>query len=629
MLPHSLHQRIRALFAKPDPEGKDSNLHLYCYLYGRLYPYLKPYLFRVIVVLLITFPIGALDASIALCLRPYMDGMHKVNANTSLMPLLIVGLTIVQGGLNYLSIYLNGWLSFYISTDIRRNLFRKLLSMQVQYFDITTSGHILARYWTDSQGMQMNLLLNLKTSLTLLFSSLALCTTLLLISWKLSLVAVTILLFILLPSTRIRQSIKNLSRELLEQSGDLVLAYNEVLGGIKVIHGYSLHQYLVDRFNATHRLMFDSTIDRVKAQGWLTPIMHIIASIGIAIVIWQGSRLVNTGEMTTGSLVSFIAALIMLYNPVKNLGPTLMNARLSMIAAIRVFDTLDQIPQVADAPDAIPLAVVREGIAFHHVHFTYSSDKKSVFEDFNLRIGVGETVALVGNSGGGKSTVANLISRFYDVQQGRITIDGVDIRQLQLESLRRQIAMVMQDNFLFDGTIRDNIMMGNLDASDDRLFDAIDKAYLTDFICSLSSAGNLAEGLNTRIGERGVMLSGGQRQRVAIARAILKDTPIVILDEATSALDNQSETIVQQAMAQLMKNRTVLVIAHRLSTVREADRIVVLDHGRIVEEGPHEALLAKNGAYAALYVAQFKAMEGDIPLGLPESSVFRSLAAAV
>jgi subfamily B ATP-binding cassette protein MsbA len=585
---------------QPNKDGTHST----AYLYKRLFTYIRPYLFRAIIATLITIPIGSLDAAIAFALKPYVDGMQVKQSvqNVSYVPFVIVGFTLLQGLLNYTSVYLNGWLGFRIMCDLRRDLFKKLQTMDVSYFDNTSSGVVIQGYFRDPESLQANVLNNTKQLLTRLFSSLALMAVLISTSWQLSIIAISILLLVLYPSTRIRKIIKNMVRATNNATGDVLSFYTDTVGGIRVVYGYNMPRMRLKKFDDFQKFLFSQAMKTIKAQGWLTPSMHIIASVGIALIIWQGSMMVVKGELTTGAFVSFIAAMLMLYNPIKNLGGAIMTAQMSMLAAGRIFDLLDQQPAIASRPNALTLNGIQKGIVFDQVTFAYVADRP-VLRNINLTLNKGETVALVGPSGGGKSTIANLIPRFYDVQEGSIRIDGMDVRDVTLESLRQHVAIVMQDNFLFNGTILENLQVGKPDATTDEMFEALRKAYLLDFVNSLPS------GLSTVVGERGVLLSGGQRQRLAIARALLKDSPIVILDEATSALDSQSEVIVQKAMEVLMADRTVIVIAHRLSTIRNADRIVVIEGGEIVESGRHEELLSAGGVYAMLYQTQFSQAE--------------------
>ena len=343
-----------------------------------------------------------------------------------------------------------------------------------------------------------------------------------------------------------------------------------------------------------------------KLGGWIGTITHLIASIGVAIVIGFGSYLIMSGKLEMKAFVSFILALIMLYTPLKSIGNTALSTQASFLAMGRVLKLLEYEAEIKNSDNPVVLNQVKDSIRFENVWFEYEKSKP-VLKDINFEVKIGETVALVGNSGGGKSTIINLIPRFYEVTEGRILIDAADIRNIELFSLRDKIAVVFQDNFLFGGTIKENILLGKLDATEEEINKAVEDAYLSEFIASLK------DGINSQIGERGVLLSGGQKQRIAIARALLKNAPIVILDEATSALDNKSEAIVQKALDRLMENRTVFVIAHRLSTVQNATRIIVLDNGRILESGSHDELMQRaDGAYKNLYHSQFKDKQASL-----------------
>ena len=340
-----------------------------------------------------------------------------------------------------------------------------------------------------------------------------------------------------------------------------------------------------------------------KRVGWMSPIMYFVCSIGIAIVMTYGNHLILTGQMTAGSFASFVTSLLLLYKPTKTLGNTLTSLQNTFVAMGRVFELFDLEPAIKECENPKTLTGLNKNIKYENVYFEYVPGQL-VLKNINLDIPKNETLAIVGNSGGGKSTLVNLLPRFYDIKSGSIKFDGVDIKEFSLESLRNNISMVFQDNFLYSGTIKENIMMGNPNASAEELMEAIKSAHLQDLISELP------EGLETELGERGMTLSGGQRQRVAIARAMLRNAPIVILDEATSALDNESEAIVQKAMDNLMKDRTVFIIAHRLSTIKNADRIAVINEGELVELGTHDELMSiENGQYKALYEMQFKKQE--------------------
>lgn len=439
----------------------------------------------------------------------------------------------------------------------------------------------------------------MKTFVSRLFSSLSLVGVLFYNSWQLALIAVFVLGCAFLPLTKIRKRIKDVLDKSISITASIITSYNESFAGNKTIASYNLDKIQESKFKNILNSLFSLKIKLIQRTSWLSPLMHVIVSVGIGIAIGYGSHLILTNQITSGNFVSFITALIMLYTPIKNLGNNFNAVQFSFLAIERVFDILDSQPKIKDKNNAFELKNINS-IEFKNVNFEYIKDRP-VLKNINLSVNSGETIALVGNSGGGKSTIVSLIPRFYDINSGSIKIDDMDIRDLTLRSLRQNIAIVFQDNFLFSGTIRDNIMLGNENASDEDVDKAVKMAYLDDFVSGLTN------GLDTQIGERGILLSGGQKQRVAIARAFLKNAPIVILDEATSALDNKAEAIVQKAIENLMQDKTVFVIAHRLSTIQNADKIVVINEGEIVEIGSHEELLKiENGAYRLLYEMQFK-----------------------
>ena len=381
--------------------------------------------------------------------------------------------------------------------------------------------------------------------------------------------------------------------------GNITTDFNETTSGNKIITSYNLADYQYGKFNKEIHDSFDVNMSLVKRSAWMSPIMYTIASVGIAIVMGFGTYLVLSGKMTSGSLLSFVTSLLLLYKPVKTLGNTMTNLQNVFVALCRTLELFDIEPELKDKENAIELKEVKDGVALENVWFEYVKDTP-VLKGINLSAHVGETVAIVGNSGGGKTTIANLIPRFYDVTGGSIKIDGIDIRDYSLSSLREHISVVFQDNFLFSGTIRENLVMGNFKASEEDIQRVVKAAHIDEFL------EDMPKGIDTEIGERGTTLSGVQRQRVAIARAMLKDAPIVILDEATSALDNKSEAIVQKALDNLMQNKTVFVIAHRLSTIKNADKIAVINEGELVELGTHDELLCRDdGFYKRLYEMQF------------------------
>lgn len=564
--------------------------------YKNIYKYVKPFWVRALGAILVTFPVGMMDSVIAWTLRPYMDVvMIEKNLESSwYVPILIIGFSLAQSGLNYSATYLNSWIGLRISSDIKADLFRKLVRYEATFFDKNTSGTIMFRFNNDVDAACSGLLNNMKLFTTRIFSSVSLIFVLIINSWKLSIVAIIVLLAALYPLTTLRKKITDIMSKTVSSSSGIITFFSEAFSGNRIVTSYNLYDYLARKFDEALRTVFTLGMKMVQRTGILSPMMHFIISIGIAAVIWMGSYLIFINDLTPGGFVSFITALLLLYQPIKSIGNDYNAMQMSMMAMERVFDLLKEEPKIQSAPDAVKINGVKKGIKYKNVCFEYVK-KHPVLSKINLDIKIGETVAFVGNSGGGKTTMVNLLPRFYEPKSGKILIDGIDVQKIELDSLREQIAIVFQDNFLFDGTIRENIILGNSAAKKKQIDLAVKSACLDEFIASLD------KGLDTRIGERGVLLSGGQKQRVAIARAFLKNAPIVILDEATSALDNKSEAVVQQAINNLMKDRTVLIIAHRLSTVRNADKIVVVDHGKIVEMGNHSELIQKKGTYYALY----------------------------
>lgn len=575
--------------------------------YRKMVPYVRPYWIRAVMAVLITLPIGSFDALTAWILKPYMDVVlveKQVHA-VSLMPLVIVLGSLLQSLCNYGATYLNTWVGQKITMGMKRDLYKKLLSCDAAFFDHTSSGDVIMRFSTCAESACSGLLANLKLFTTRIFSSISLIAVLIWNSWQLSIVALIFMFGALLPLASVRKRIKSLMGRQIGGLSAITTHYNETFAGNRIIASYNLQNREEARFDKDLRDMFKIQIKMVQKTGVLSPLIHFIVSLGIAGAIWLGSYLIVTHQITSGNFVSFIAALLMLYTPIKGLGNSFTSVQMSFLMMDQVFSTLASIPAIRNVDNPVRIDGVHKNIEYNHVGFEYLPNHP-VLKDVSAKLEIGKMYAFVGNSGGGKSTFVSLLPRFYDIQKGEILIDGVNVKNIDLHDLRENIAVVFQDNFLFNGTIRDNILLGKTDYTDEQLNEAIKDACLTDFVAALD------KGLDTEIGERGVLLSGGQKQRVAIARAFMKNAPIVILDEATSALDNKSEAVVQQAIDNLMKNRTVLVIAHRLSTVKNADRIFVINEGRIVEQGSHEELLALNGEYAALYQMQFKSKKESV-----------------
>ena len=591
----------------------------YGYLLKKIFPYIKPFWARILINLVIAIPLGLLDGVVALSLRPYMDlvinGNPSVTYNlmghdiriqagfAAIIPIGIVLFAAFQGVLKYLSHYLTDWLGQKISNTLKVDLFKKLTSLDPQFYDVNSSGLVLTRFLSDPDAASKSIIANLQTFISTAFGIVGLVAVLLYNSWQLAIVGVTVMGLAITPVTFIRKKIKTVSNASMVVGGNMTTNFNETFAGNKIVAAYNLQEDQNKKFEGQIHQQFDLAMSLTKRVGWMSPIMYFVCSIGIALVFWYGTHLILTGVLTAGSMMSFVTSLLLLYKPVKNLGNTLTGLQGTFVAMGRVFELFDLVPYIRDKENALELHGLNNDINFNNVCFEYEPGLP-VLKNINLRVHKNETIALVGNSGGGKSTLVNLVPRFYDVTRGAVEFDGIDIRNYTLKSLRNQISFVFQDNYLFSGTIKENIMMGNENASAEEVAKVVKMAHLDEFISTLD------KGLETYVGERGTTLSGGQRQRVAIARAMLKDAPIVILDEATSALDNESEAIVQKALDNLIQNKTVFVIAHRLSTIKNADRIAVINEGELAELGTHDELMKlDNGKYKHLYEMQFKKQE--------------------
>ena len=576
--------------------------------YKKIYPYIKPYIAVALLGIALTVPVGALDAVIAYFLKPFMDEVlvNKEENFTSYVPFIIIAFTLVQGIFIYLSAIVNGYVGNKITLNLRRDLYNKLIYMDSAYFKDNNSGNIIYRYYNDAEMASSGLINNLKLGLTRFFSSVSLIGVLLYNSWQLSIIAVGVLVVLFLPLRIVRKTIKKIMNKTYTESASLLSLYNETSSGENVIKCYNLQKRMKDDFETGASQLFSLAMRLIRNTNWLSPTMHLVAACGVAIVIAFGGKLIINKTITSGEFVSFIASLIMLYTPLKAIGNNFIELQKSAIALARIYEIFSYKPveEVENAMNKPELKGISESVEFRNVSFSYNSSRK-VLNNVSLKVGKSQTVAFVGNSGGGKSTICSLIPRLYEWQEGDILIDGVSTRNYDINSLRENISYVFQDNFLFDDTIRNNIIMGKSNATEEEIRQAVKNACLEDFIA------NLPEGLDTRIGERGTLLSGGQKQRIAIARAFIKNAPIVILDEATSALDNKSEKVVQEALDNLMKDRTVFVIAHRLTTIQNADQIIVVNEGNIVEKGTHDELLALNGFYSGLYNTKLRTAENE------------------
>ena len=569
-------------------------------LYKRLLSYSRPYTGRIILAVIGSLGVAGVDVATAQLMQPLVDKivMAKNYLLVNLVPFIIVALATFKGASRYIQEYFIKTAGQLIVQDIRNDLYSHSMGLSMKYYVRNSTGKMMSRILNDVGVMQRSAADVLVEAVRESFTLVGMTASAFYSDWRLAIVAFLVLPLAVLPASIIGRKIKDYTQRSQATLGNLTAVLQESFAGVKVIKAFGTEAYETIRFQAENLSFYKFIRKTLKYDSASAPIIEILASLGIAGVFWYGLHRVITGAITQGELFAFIASVLMMYGPVKRLIKINNSIQRSIGAAERVFEVLDEIPDVKDAPLARALPRVKGQVEFKRVTFGYDDDL--VLNDICLQAEPGQVVALVGPSGAGKSTLVGLITRFYDPQHGAILIDGEDIRGVTLESLKNNIALVDQETFLFNDTIRNNIRYGRREASDAEVEAAARQAYADEFIRQLP------EGYDSSIGDRGVRLSGGQRQRICIARAILRDAPILILDEATSALDTESEAMVQQALTNLMRNRTTFVIAHRLSTIMHADLIVVLEDGRIVDTGTHQALLGRSGLYRKLYDMQFR-----------------------
>lgn len=567
--------------------------------YSRLMSYLKPYQGRFVISMLASIPASSLNGLMAWMIGPFLDAMIKGNDGGYLLylPLAVIGVTILQGLFEYVTDYYTNYIGFSVTRDIRLELYNQLNKMDLLYFKTHTSGDLLTRYYSDPTTLQQAIVTNLQGFVIQFFTALFLAIVLFTRNWQLAIFAILIISMIGVPLYFISQKIRRLDHESRSASAILATIIYESLFGIKEIMSFQRERFQEKRFEKSLESFFSTSMRIAKAETILKPIMQFIAGIGIAGIILLSTYQIHIGAMTRGDVASFLVALVLLYKPVKVISSIIGKIQRILAPAERVFQKIDLQPTLQEVSQPLPVTPF-ESLTFQNVHFAYQEDKP-VLSEINLTVNAGESIALVGPSGGGKTTLVELIPRFLDPTAGSVLYNGQDIRRLELQKLRSQIALVSQDTVLFDGSIADNIRFGKLEATDAEVEAAARQAFLMDWIESTT------EGFNTQVGERGGMVSGGQKQRISIARAFLKNAPILILDEATSALDSKSEQMIKSAVLNVMQNRTVFIVAHRLSTIQSANRIAVMSAGKIVEMGSHEALLQSNGIYSKLHHLQF------------------------
>jgi subfamily B ATP-binding cassette protein MsbA len=569
-------------------------------VFKRLVRLAKPHTAKLLLAMFFMLIVGGLTSVLAFLVKPALDDIF-VERNASMLqwiPLAIIAIYLVKGVCTYAQSIIMNWIGQRIVTDLRNHLYNQIQRQSLSFFTKNPTGVLMSRITFDVNYIQGAVSEAITSLMKDSFTILCLVFVVFWRDWKLAIIAMVVFPLTVYPISRFGRKIRKAVTGAQITMGSLTSLLQETITGARIVKAFCMEAYENKRFAKESENLLKLFMKAVSVNALSSPLMEFLGGIGIAVIIFYGGWQVIHGTSTPGTFFSFLAALIMLYEPIKRLTATNNQIQQGISAAERVFAIVDAVPEIRNRPDAVELPNITKGIDIQDVTFRYEED--TVLRNINLSIRAGETLALVGMSGGGKTTLVNLIPRFYDVSEGSILIDGRDIREATIESLRGQIGIVTQQTILFNDTVRNNIAYGNQKASEEDLIAAARAANAHDFISKLPN------GYDTLIGEQGMKLSGGERQRISIARAILKDAPILILDEATSSLDTEAEIEVQEALENLMKGRTTLVIAHRLSTIRNADRIIVLVNGAIIEEGNHETLLERQGEYRRLYNMQFR-----------------------
>jgi len=597
---------------------------------NRLLRYVRPYWFFLLVSVISMALVGALDAFRVLLFGPIFDRVlkpassgagplsipipfsHKALELGTFVPehfhnvwtivaFALVVSTILKGLFDYGGTYLVNYAGYGMIQDLRNDLYGATLRRSVAFFQQYATGTLLSTIVNDVEKVQYAMSSVLAEFLQQFFTFLFLVAVVIKLGGRLSWVLLIFIPFVMIAARRIGNRVRATTRKGQDKLADIHNILHETITGVRIVKAFCMEAWESRRFRDAARRLFKANLRSAAAFAANSPLMDIFGAAALAVLIYVGREEIKHGILTEGLFMTFIVAVFKLYEPVRKFGQFNNSFQQSLGASEQIFSFLDERDEVREMPGAIKLAPFRSGIRFDNVSFSYSKsgEDRPVLRHINLKISPGEVVAIVGSSGAGKTTLVHLLPRFFDVSGGRLLIDGHDVREVTISSLRSQIAIVTQDTILFNDTVRNNIAYGQPHVPQERVEEAARAALAHDFIMALP------EGYDSIVGERGLRLSGGERQRLSIARAILKDAPILILDEATSALDTESESLVQSALQNLMAGRTVFVIAHRLSTVRRADRILVLENGMITDEGSHECLLAHTGTYRRLYDLQF------------------------
>lgn len=569
-------------------------------IFKRLLQLAKPHAAKFMLAMFCMLVVGATTSALAFLVKPALDEIFlKKNADMLvLMPIAVIVIYIVKGVCSYTQTILMSFIGQRVVADLRNKLYQQIQMQSLSFFTKHPTGILMSRITNDVGAVQGAVSEAVTSLLKDSFTLICLVFVIFYRDWQLGIIAMFVFPLAVYPIAKFGKKMRSIATRTQVTVGSLTTLLQETISGTRIVKAFSMEEYENQRFAKENENLFKLALKSVSVSAVSSPFMEFLGGIGIATIIFYGGYQVIKGISTPGTFFSFLTALIMLYEPVKRLTNVNNTIQQGIAGAQRVFSIIDIVPDIRNHSNAIALPKISKGIDIQNVTFSY--EETPVLRNINLTIRAGEVVAFVGMSGGGKTTLVNLIPRFYDIKEGRILIDGHDIRDVTIESLRGQIGIVTQQTILFNDTVRNNIAYGNIEKTEGKIIEAAKAANAHDFIT------NLPNGYDTFIGEQGAKLSGGERQRISIARALLKDAPILILDEATSSLDTEAEIEVQDALEKLMQGRTTLIIAHRLSTIRNAHRIIVLANGEIVEEGTHESLMEKKGEYFKYYNMQFK-----------------------
>jgi len=565
--------------------------------YKRLLGYIKPYWWIMVIATVFSLCTSIITGAMAWYIKPLIDGVKTDISTIRVYPFIYITFFLLKGLFSFVHSFLMRIIGAKVVRDVRQALFRKMVSLPMEFYVMKPSGETISRFINDCNVMQSILGYSVKDIFVEGATFIVLLSVAFVRRWDLTLMALVVVPFSLVLIDRFGKKIKRISKKTQEQISDLVVRLTESISGIKMVKAFLREELHIKKFEDENRDYYRISIKGARVAEYSKLAHEVITGVGLTIIMFYGFSLIYYNKMTFGEFFSFFGAISLMLTPIQRIAAANNSLQQAHAAAERIFYLLDQ---KGEEDGDVELKSFEREIVYNNVSFHYPRTKRKVLDRVTFTVKKGEVIAIVGRSGAGKTTLLDMLPRFYRPTSGVITIDGIDINEFTLESLRRNVGIVSQDVILFNETVRENIIFGNLDATEEEMIAAARSAYAHDFIQEMP------DGYDSIIGERGVMLSGGQKQRIAIARAILKNPSILILDEATSSLDTASELIVQKALNNLMKGRTTFVIAHRLSTVMNADRILVLDGARVVESGTHEELLEREGIYKSLYMSQFK-----------------------